>query len=124
MSERLDRIELTGVRAHGRHGVLASEREQGQVFSVDVVIWLPLAPAAASDNLALSVDYAMVADGVHAIVAGEPVQLIETLAERVANFVLGFEPVREVEVAVHKPAAPIRVPFDDVVVRIHRVKAA
>lgn len=123
MSAELDRIELLGLRAHGRHGVLASEREQGQVFSVDVVLWLPLAPAANADSLALSVDYSAVAEGVHAIVAGEAVLLIETLAERIASYLLSLGPVREVEVAVHKPAAPIRVPFDDVVVRIRRRKA-
>ena len=122
MIEHPDRIELTGLRAHGRHGVLESERIHGQEFSVDLVLWLPLAPAAAADELALTVDYAAVAEGVHRIITGEPVSLIETLAERIAEFVLGHSLVTKVEVAVHKPAAPIKVPFDDVVVRVVRAK--
>ena len=66
--------------------------------------------------------WSAVAEGVHRIITGEPVSLIETLAERIAEFALGHSLVTKVEVAVHKPAAPIKVPFDDVVVRVVRAK--
>lgn len=116
----LDRIELHGLRATGRHGVFATEREQGQEFVVDVVLQLSSRRAAASDDLADTVDYGAVAQRVHAVVTGEPVDLLETLAERIAAVCLVDERVRAVDVAVHKPQAPVPVPFDDVVVRIHR----
>ena len=120
MSDRLDVVELRGLRARGRHGVLPAERELGQVFGVDVAMHLDTRPAAASDDLADAVDYGAVAQAVHAVVAGEPVDLVETLAARVAAAVLADHRVRAVDVAVHKPSAPVAVPFDDVVVRVHR----
>ena len=120
MSDRLDVVELRGLRARGRHGVLPAERELGQVFGVDVAMHLDTRPAAASDDLADAVDYGAVARVVHAVVAGEPVDLLETLAARVAGAVLADHRVRAVDVAVHKPSAPVTVPFDDVVVRVHR----
>ena len=117
---RLDVVELRGLRARGRHGVLPAERELGQVFGVDVTMHLDTRPAAASDDLADAVDYGAVAQAVHAVVAGEPVDLLETLAARVADAVLVDHRVRAVDVAVHKPSAPLTVAFDDVVVRVHR----
>jgi dihydroneopterin aldolase len=72
----LDRIALRGLRAFGYHGVLDSERRDGQEFLIDAVLWVDTAPAAASDDLALTVDYAGLADRLSAIVAGPPVGLI------------------------------------------------
>ena len=120
MSLPLDTVEVRGIRARGRHGVLAPERELGQVFVVDVVLHLDTRPAAASDDLADAVDYGVVARRVHDVVAGEPVDLVETLAQRVADTCLTDQRVRRVDVAVHKPHAPVTVPFEDVVVRISR----
>ena len=120
VSDRLDVVELRGLRARGRHGVLPAERELGQVFGVDVAMHLDTRPAAASDDLADAVDYGAVAQAVHAVIAGEPVDLLETLAARVAGAVLADHRVRAVDVAVHKPAAPVTVAFEDVVVRVHR----
>ena len=74
--------------------------------------------AAGSDDLADTVDYGQVADAVHALIVGEPVDLIETLAERIAAACLAFPGVERVKVTVHKPHAPIEVPFDDVQLRI------
>lgn len=116
-----DRIRLTGLRAFGRHGVLAHERAEGQEFLADVAFELDMRPAAGTDDLAATVSYADVAEDVVAVLAGEPVDLIETLAERVAAVVLARPAVSAVEVVVHKPHAPIAVPFDDVEVRIRRV---
>ena len=79
-----DRITLTGLRVRGRHGVFPDERVHGQDFIVDVTLELDLAPAARSDALTDTVDYGELATRLAAIVGGEPVNLIETLAERLA----------------------------------------
>ncbi len=115
-----DVVELRGMRARGAHGVLAAERALGQVFVVDLALHVDTRRAAASDDLADAVDYGAVALAVHAVVTGEPVDLLETLAQRVADAVLDDPRVRAVDVAVHKPAAPVTVAFDDVVVSITR----
>ncbi|HEX5534931.1 MAG TPA: dihydroneopterin aldolase [Actinomycetales bacterium] len=115
-----DRIELFGLRAKGFHGVFESERREGQEFVVDLVLHVDTAPAALSDDLADTVDYGVIAQEVHDVVTGDPVDLIETLAARIASAVLTHRAVEAVDVAVHKPHAPIQVPFDDVVLRIHR----
>ncbi len=120
MADVPDRITLSGLRAHGRHGVYAFERERGQLFSVDAVLELDTAPAAAGDDLALTVNYAELAHRLHDVLAGEPVDLLETLAERLARTCLDAGPVRSATVTVHKPQAPIRVPFDDVSVTVVR----
>ena len=116
----LDRIRLTGIEATGRHGLLPEERRDGQQFLADVVVHLDTRRAAARDDLSHSVDYGHLAEEVHAVLGGDPVDLIETLAERVAATVMAHPGVLAVDVAVHKPQAPIRVPFGDVVVEIHR----
>nr|WP_216647968.1 2-amino-4-hydroxy-6-hydroxymethyldihydropteridine diphosphokinase [Isoptericola chiayiensis] len=116
----MDRIRLTGVTATGRHGVLPAERDEGQTFAADVVLHLDTRPAAGSDDLAATVSYADVAEDVHDVLAGEPVDLVETLAERIAAVALSYEAVQAVDVRVHKPQAPISVPFDDVVVEVRR----
>jgi dihydroneopterin aldolase len=116
-----DRISLLGLRSFGRHGVLDHERRDGQEFVVDAVLWLDTRSAAAADDLALTVDYGAVAARLAAIVSGEPVALIETLAARLAAACLSADrAVREVEITVHKPHAPVSVPFRDVTVTIRR----
>ena len=116
----LDRVELRGLRARGRHGVLAHEKALGQVFGLDVVLHLDTRPAAAADDLTRTVHYGELAERVVAVVSGQPVELVETLAQRVADVALEPEPVVAVDVTVHKPQAPVEVPFDDVVVQIRR----
>ncbi|HET7013776.1 MAG TPA: dihydroneopterin aldolase [Streptosporangiaceae bacterium] len=116
----LDRISLRGLRAFGRHGVLPEERINGQEFLIDATLWLDLRQAAATDDLAQTVSYADVAQQLHKIVTGEPVQLIETLAERLATACLAHERIKQVEVTVHKPSAPIPLPFKDVTVTVRR----
>ena len=117
---RLDRIALLGIGATGYHGVHQAERDEGQPFVADVVLHLDTRRAAAGDDLARTVDYGVVARRVHAVLAGEPVALVETVAERIAATVLADGAVRAVDVTVHKPKAPIEVPFDDVTVSIRR----
>jgi len=119
-----DRIVLRGLTVHGRHGVFEHERANGQDFVVDVVLELDTSVAARTDALADTVDYGMLAHTVAAIVAGEPVRLLETLADRIAAECLDDARVTRVEVSVHKPHAPIDLAFDDVVVTIVRGRAA
>lgn len=119
----MDRVALRGLKARGHHGVFPREREEGQTFIVDLALSLDTRAAAASDDLSHTVHYGIVAEEVVAIVEGEPVDLIETLAERIAQQCLKHEGVHEVEVVVHKPDAPITVPFDDVTITITRSRA-
>ena len=117
---RGDAITLTGLRAYAHHGVFDHERRDGQEFVIDVVAHLDLRGAAAHDELASTVHYGVLAEEVVAAVESDPVDLIETVAERVAGVVLRHGAVWQTEVRVHKPQAPITVPFDDVSVTIVR----
>jgi dihydroneopterin aldolase len=117
---QLDRISLLGLRVYGRHGVLPRERAVGQEFVADAVLWLDTRPAAAADDLTLTVDYGGLAERLAGIISGEPLALIETLADRLATECLTDERVRQVEITVHKPDAPIGPPFADVTVTILR----
>ena len=119
---RPDIIKLTGISAVGYHGVLEQERHDGQRFIVDVALHTDIRPAAAGDDLTKTANYAELADQVEAIITGEALQLIETLAERIADHVLRTFSVAAVEVTVHKPHAPIQVDFSDVTVSIYREK--
>jgi dihydroneopterin aldolase len=115
-----DQIAVRGVRAFGYHGVLPEEREQGQLFLVDAVLSVDTRSAAASDDLENTVDYAGLAQRLVSIVEGDPVNLIETLAQRLADACLKEAHVAAVEVTVHKPDAPAGVPFGDISVTITR----
>lgn len=117
-----DRICLLGLREFGYHGVLAHERELGQEFVVDAEIELDLGRAARSDDVGDSVHYGELATALVAVVAGEPVNLIETLAERLTQTCLAYPAVTAATVTVHKPNAPIAEAFADVSVRIRRVR--
>lgn len=121
---RTDRITLTGVGSVGYHGVLDSEKQTGQPFFVDITMFTDFAKAAATDNVAHTVNYAEVAEVIREIVTGESLDLIETLAERIAAAVLEKFPLLAVELTVHKPKAPIEVTFADVSVTIFREKHA
>ena len=118
-----DLIEVLGIRALGHHGVLESERRDGQPFIADVIIAVDTRRASGSDDLHDTVDYSQVAQAVYSELAGEPVDLIETLAERIASRCLAFEGVQAVEIALHKPEAPVGVPASDVVLRILRERS-
>lgn len=115
-----DSITLTGLRVHAHHGVFGFERENGQDFVIDLTVWLDLAAAARGDDLAATVHYGELAEAVYAAAQNDPVDLIETLAERLASVALGFPAVHRTRVTVHKPDAPIPLPFDDVAVTIER----
>lgn len=119
-SQPVDRLALTGLRAFGYHGVLEHERRDGQEFVVDVELGIDTRPAGRSDDLSATVHYGTLAARLHAAVASDPVDLIETLAQRLADICLAEPPVGWVDVTVHKPHAPIQVAFTDVSLTIHR----
>jgi len=119
-----DQLTLTGLRASAFHGVYEHERRTGQVFIVDVTVHLDLSPAADGDDLASTIHYGELAEEIVSAVERDPVDLIETVAERVAQLVLAHDAAQLVDVTVHKPSAPITVPFADVSVTIHRGRAA
>lgn len=118
MSE-YDEIRLLGIGGYGFHGVLAEERSAGQPFHVDVVLHVDTAEAARTDDLGHTANYADVARAIVDVIEGEPVNLIETLAARIADAALRFGPAK-VDVTVHKPQAPLGVAFTDVQVHISR----
>jgi dihydroneopterin aldolase len=120
--EAADQIRLTGLRVHGRHGVFDFERAAGQDFLVDVALELDTAPAAASDELSDTIHYGELAEALAAVVAGEPVNLLETLAARLADVCLADRRVMAATVTVHKPQAPIPLSFTDVAVTIRRAR--
>jgi dihydroneopterin aldolase len=119
-----DMITLTGLRASAFHGVLAHERANGQLFLIDVVVHLSLRDAGASDELAETIDYGELSERIVSAVESDPVDLIETVAERVAALVLEYPRAMMTQVTVHKPSAPIAVPFADVSVTITRGRVA
>jgi 7,8-dihydroneopterin aldolase/epimerase/oxygenase len=115
-----DRIELRGLTVRGHHGVYEHERRDGQDFVVDITVWIDLATAAATDDLADTFDYGVLAQQAADVVAGPPRKLIEAVAGDIAERVMADARVHAVEVAVHKPSAPIPLQFSDVAVVARR----
>ncbi|WP_159451342.1 2-amino-4-hydroxy-6-hydroxymethyldihydropteridine diphosphokinase [Demequina sp. NBRC 110054] len=116
----LDQIAVHGIRVTGFHGVNANEKETGQLFFADVVAHTSTRAAAASDDLRKTLNYSDIADKAAEILAGDPSNLLETVAEQIARAVLEMDGVFCVDVVVHKPQAPLHVEFGDVTVRIRR----
>ncbi len=117
-----DRITLRGMRVRAHHGVFDFERRDGEDVVVDVELELAVAKAAASDDVADTVHYGELAGRLAEVIAGEPVNLIETLAERLAAVCLADARVAAATVTVHKPQAPIPHEFADVAVTVRRAR--
>ncbi|MCP2245806.1 dihydroneopterin aldolase [Lentzea aerocolonigenes] len=115
-----DRIALTGLRVRGNHGVFEHEKRDGQEFVVDITLWLDLSSASKTDDLTQTVHYGELAEMAAGIIGGEPCDLIETVAGRIADTAMRDTRLHAVEVTVHKPSAPIPLTFDDVSVTIRR----
>jgi len=113
-------IVLTGIEGIGYHGVFPHERVEGQRFLVDVDLSLRSSKAAKSDDLNDAIDYARVISMVHEEIAGEPVNLIEKLAQKIASKLVSEFAVKKVEVTVHKPDAPVGLKVGDIAVRVTR----
>lgn len=116
----LDKLSVSGIEAVGHSGVFDFERREGQVFRVDLVLGVDTRPAARSDDLRDTVDYATLVTAVKQAVETNPVDLIETLAQRIAHVCLQDRRVQWTEVTVHKPNAPIAATFSDVALTIFR----
>lgn len=115
-----DRIVLRGVRGRGFHGVFEHEKRDGQDFVVDVELAVDLGAPGASDDLGDTVNYGEIGAAVLARIEGEPFDLVERLADVIASDALSHSAVDEVTVTVHKPQAPVGVPFEDVEVKVVR----
>lgn len=118
----VDELAVTGLECWGHHGVFEHERREGQRFVVDLVLGVDTAPAAVTDDLSQTVDYGSLALSVKAAVEQDPVDLIETLAQRIAGVCLLDPRVEWVRVTVRKPDAPIDATFSDVALTITRAK--
>jgi 7,8-dihydroneopterin aldolase/epimerase/oxygenase len=118
-----DQLAVRGIEVHAHHGVFDFERRDGQTFLIDLLLGLDTRTAAASDELASTVDYGALVAAVVAAVEKDPVDLIETLAQRIADVCLAQAQVETVEVTVHKPHAPIAVTFTDVALTINRSRS-
>lgn len=116
----MDQIRLRGIQVWAHHGVFPDERQRGQSFVVDVTLDLDLAEAAATDDLAATVDYGQLARQVADAASGGPHQLLETVAGRVLEVALTDPRVRAAEVTVEKPHAPLPVPAGSVSVTLRR----
>ena len=115
-----DVIRIEGIEAFGYHGVFPQEKREGQTFLVDVDIETVFDEAIAHDDVAYTVDYGVVAERVAEIIQGEPADLIETVCDRIVTMVLSLERVKATRVTIHKPQAPISVPFAGVSVSRRR----
>ena len=118
-----DRLAVRGIEAYGYHGVLEFERREGQIFKVDLVLGMDTRTAARSDDLRDTVDYGTLVAAVRKAVETDPVDLIETLAQRIADVCLTDSRVQWTEVTVHKPDAPIEATFNDVALTITRSRS-
>ncbi|MEN9325316.1 MAG: hypothetical protein RL414_1070 [Actinomycetota bacterium] len=117
----MDQIFLTGIAGFAFHGVYPEERREGQNFSVDIVATVDLYPAGKSDDLSDAADYSLIAKAAHEELVGEPLNLIEAVAERIASRILNdFDGVLAVRVRVHKPDAPVGIEISDIAVEIER----
>lgn len=120
----MDRIHLTGISAFAFHGVYENERREGQKFSVDLIAEMDLYPAGVSDDLKDSVDYALITKIAHEELAGEPCNLIEAVAERIASRLLReFEPIQSITVKLHKPDADVGTTLTDIAIEIVRSRS-
>ena len=117
-----DELAVLGIECHGHHGVFDFERREGQAFLVDLVLGLDTRSAARSDDLQDTVDYGSLVAAVKAAVEKDPVDLIETLVQRIADVCLLDDRVHWARVTVHKPEAPIQATFSDVALTITRTR--
>ncbi|WP_278314323.1 dihydroneopterin aldolase [Lolliginicoccus levis] len=115
-----DLIHLRGLRARGHHGVFDHERRDGQEFIVDILLAVDHTTAGRTDDLNDTIDYGALAHTAVGIISGEPCDLIETVATRIADVVIADARIQRAEVTLHKPSAPIPHTFADVSVTVVR----
>lgn len=120
--EPTDELTVSGIECRAHHGVFEFERREGQVFVVDLTLGLDTRPAAASDDLADTVDYGGLVAAVKAAVERDPADLVETVAQRIAEVCLTERRVEWARVTLHKPEAPMAATFRDVALTITRTR--
>ena len=114
------KIAIEGLRVFAHHGVFDVERQNGQAFYIDATVWIEGDAAAFSDDLSKTVHYGELAKGLVELTKNEPVDLLETLAQRLLDYCLNFGHgiVLKAKITVHKPNAPIPYEFNDVSVTV------
>ena len=117
-----DELAITGLECFAHHGVFDFERREGQIFVVDLVLGIDTSAAAASDDLEQTVNYGTLALDVKAAVERDPVDLIETVVQRIADVCLMDSRVEWTRVTLHKPDAPIDATYSDVALTITRTR--
>ena len=117
-----DFIEIRRIAGFGYHGLFEDERQNGQSFEVDVKLELKNKRAGKSDLITDAVDYSEVIRVVHLLIVGEPVNLIERLAQIIATVLLDTFPIKSVEVVLHKANAPVGIPVGDIAICIKRTR--
>ena len=117
-----DELSITGIECFAHHGVFDFEKREGQVFVVDLVLGIDTRPAAASDDLVDTVNYGTLVADVKAAVERDPVDLIETVAQRITDVCLLDTRVEWARVTLHKPDAPIDATYSDVALTITRTR--
>ena len=118
----IDELAVSGIECFAHHGVFDFERREGQVFVVDLVLGIDTRLAAASDDLADTVNYGTLVADVKAAVERDPVDLIETVAQRITDVCLLDTRVEWARVTLHKPDAPIDATYSDVALTITRTR--
>lgn len=116
----MDRILLNGLSFFGRHGCHAAEQELGQKFIVDIELECDLSAACASDDLQDSVDYVSIYNAAREIIEGEPAQLLESLAGRIADCALQDERIVSAWVRIRKPHIALPGALDYIGIEITR----
>ena len=109
-------VEVRGLKVFAHHGVLASEREQGQDFMIDISMVMQAPPE--KDDVGETVDYAWAASEAARVTTSSRHDLIETVAREIAQAMLADGRVASVTVKVSKPDAPMPVPVTDVSVTL------
>ncbi|MBE5959153.1 MAG: 2-amino-4-hydroxy-6-hydroxymethyldihydropteridine diphosphokinase [Lachnospiraceae bacterium] len=116
----MDRIEIKGLKVFAYHGVLEQEKLEGQDFFIDATLYLDVKRAGVSDELDDTVNYAGVCELIDSFLKKNRFDLIEAAARQTAIAVLKSMPkIREISLTIHKPSAPIGLPFDDVTVTVN-----
>ena len=117
----MDEIRIDELQVKAYHGVYEDEKEKGQNFYVNAVLYTDTRKAGLSDELSDSTDYGRVCALIRAVMLKESYDLIETAAENIATeILLAFPLIKAVDIEVRKPEAPVPMEFESISVKIHR----
>jgi dihydroneopterin aldolase len=117
-----DQLILKDMRFYGFHGIREDERQMGQWFEIDMTAFADLREAALSDDIQRGLSYSVLYQGIKGIAEGTPVNLIETLAQKIIDFCLSWPQIQGVRVLVKKPQAPLKGPLGYAAVQMQRFK--